>query len=156
MVDAKLWKKALKRGGNFDVKVKKTKVCSNHFSAGYYHAACNVPTLFMTGYDEKEKNARKPPKQRSSPKTHRSRNISNPTSPDPDSSMEYDYVSEVADVTITEQVPDHEYALTKIKNQPLEFGTSSCSGEGDDEITHLRKKVKRLEQINSTHTHREH
>ena len=43
--------KAINRGGDFKVRVKRTKVCSNHFSAGYYNPDCPVPTLFMRGYD---------------------------------------------------------------------------------------------------------
>lgn len=42
-----------------------TKVCSNHFKAGYRHSQCRIPTLFMRGYDNKEtKPVRGPPKVR--------------------------------------------------------------------------------------------
>ena len=48
--DAKIWQKMLNRGGNFKVKMS-TKVCSNHFKAGYCSDVCPIPTLYLKGYD---------------------------------------------------------------------------------------------------------
>lgn len=42
-----------------------TKVCSNHFAAGYCSDVCPIPTLFLKGYNEdKDQNKRKAPTDR--------------------------------------------------------------------------------------------
>ena len=46
----KKWKKVLNSGGNFKMCMS-TKVCSNHFAAGYCSSECRIPTLFLKGYD---------------------------------------------------------------------------------------------------------
>ena len=48
--DMKKWEKVLNRGGNFKMSMS-TKVCSNHFAAGYCSSECRIPTLFLKGYD---------------------------------------------------------------------------------------------------------
>ena len=61
--DLASWGKAIMRD-KFKVTFS-TKVCSNHFSAGYRHSECRTPTLYMKGYEIKEqKPTRRPPKQR--------------------------------------------------------------------------------------------
>lgn len=58
------WDKLLNRGGNFKVS-KTTKVCSNHFAAGYRADHCPLPTLYMKGYDtEQTSKKRKSPIKR--------------------------------------------------------------------------------------------
>ncbi|XP_057304551.1 uncharacterized protein LOC130641670 [Hydractinia symbiolongicarpus] len=47
--DAKSLEKALNRGGKFKISMS-TKVCSNHFAAGYCSDICRIPTLYMKGY----------------------------------------------------------------------------------------------------------
>ena len=44
------WEKVLNRGGNFKMSMS-TKVCSNHFAAGYCSSECRIPSLFLKGYD---------------------------------------------------------------------------------------------------------
>ena len=51
--EMRLWEKQLQRGGNFKMTMS-TKVCSNHFSAGYCSNTCRVPTLYLKGYDNLE------------------------------------------------------------------------------------------------------
>merc|ERR1712080_50057 len=48
--DAQAWQEALDRGSEFKVRLRRTKVWSNHFAAGYYNPNCSVPTLYMKGY----------------------------------------------------------------------------------------------------------
>ena len=47
--DMRKWEKVLNRGGNFKMSMS-TKVCSNHFAAGYCSIECRIPTLFLKGY----------------------------------------------------------------------------------------------------------
>ena len=63
MAIAKKWDKALNRGGNFKVTLS-TKVCSNHFAAGYCSDSCSVPTLFLKGYDVERPNSCHSPRKR--------------------------------------------------------------------------------------------
>ena len=110
---------------------KKTKVCSNHFAAGYYNPDCNVPTLFMNGYDDKEKITRKPPKQRALPNIQNLPSNSTCDS-DPDIDMEYEDSSEPIEVIIAKPIPSHEYAIStnELKN---------VHTEGNDEVMLLRR-----------------
>ena len=48
--DMKKWEKALPRGGDFKMTMT-TKICSNHFTAGYCSDICWVPTLYLRGYE---------------------------------------------------------------------------------------------------------
>ena len=43
--DMQTLEKMLNRGGNFKMSIN-TKVCSNHFAAGYCSDVCTIPTLF--------------------------------------------------------------------------------------------------------------
>ena len=43
------WQKLLDRGGDFKVSMS-TKVCSNHYAAGYRFDQCTIPTLYQKGY----------------------------------------------------------------------------------------------------------
>ena len=43
------WQKLPNRGGDFKVSIT-TKVCSNHFAAGYRSDQCTTPTLYLKGY----------------------------------------------------------------------------------------------------------
>ena len=53
------WVKQLHR---IDFKVtKSTKVCSNHFAAGYRCDTCWKPTLYMKGFPESNNNKKRPP-----------------------------------------------------------------------------------------------
>ena len=60
------WEKVLNRGGNFKMSMS-TKVCSNHFAAGYCSIECRIPTLFLKGYDvpcsSKRRSTRKRPSE---------------------------------------------------------------------------------------------
>ena len=47
--DISKWQKSLNRGGDFKVSMS-TKVCSNHFAAGYRSDQCITPTLYLKGY----------------------------------------------------------------------------------------------------------
>ena len=62
--DIKIWEKMLNRGGKFKV-TKGTKVCSNHFAAGYCSDVCPIPTLYLKGYDVETPLKRKAPVDRS-------------------------------------------------------------------------------------------
>jgi len=59
------WERMINRK-NFKVKLS-TKVCSNHFAAGYKSAECWKPTLYMKGYENNVKKERRPPKRRATP-----------------------------------------------------------------------------------------
>ncbi|XP_065681498.1 uncharacterized protein LOC101235272 [Hydra vulgaris] len=61
--DMKLWEKMLNRQGGFKMTMC-TKVCSNHFAAGYCSDVCSIPTLFLKGYDVKDNLKRKDPHSR--------------------------------------------------------------------------------------------
>ena len=43
------WEKVLNRGGNFKMSMS-TKVCSNHFAAGYWSSECRIPKICLKGY----------------------------------------------------------------------------------------------------------
>lgn len=74
--DTRSWEKQINREG---FKVSKwTVVCSNHFVAGYYSDMCNVPTLYMKGYDQQPPKKRKEPFDRiaaQQPPLKKSRNV---------------------------------------------------------------------------------
>ncbi|XP_046844577.1 uncharacterized protein LOC124438460 [Xenia sp. Carnegie-2017] len=61
--DKSAWQKLINRK-NFKVTTN-TKVCSNHFLAGYRSEGCPNPTLYLKGYQSKETSKRLPPKDRS-------------------------------------------------------------------------------------------
>ena len=44
------WEEVLNRGESFKMSMS-TKVCSNHFAAGYRSSECRTPTLYLKGYD---------------------------------------------------------------------------------------------------------
>ena len=91
---------------------KNTRVCSNHFSAGYYSDHCNIPTLHMKGYDTEPFTAsdnsqkRKEPVDRTliSPPPKRSRYVVR-NSDDP--------VEQSIEEIQTPHVHDHNYDLTR-------------------------------------------
>ena len=75
------WQKLQNRGGDFEVSIS-TKVCSNHFVAGYRSDQCTIPTLYLKGYTHlQEIKKRKSPSKRkllavsSPPPPKRARNI---------------------------------------------------------------------------------
>ena len=75
------WQKLLNRGGDAKVSMS-TKVCSNHFAAGYRSDQCTIPTLHLKGYTHlQEIRKRKLPSKRkllafsSRPSPKRVRNI---------------------------------------------------------------------------------
>ena len=58
------WQKLLNRGDDFKVSMS-TKVCSNHFDAGYRSDQCTTPTLHLQGYTHlQEIKERKSPSKR--------------------------------------------------------------------------------------------
>ena len=59
----KKWEKVLNRGGNFKMSMS-TKVCSNHFAAGYCSSECRIPALFLKGYDVPCSSKRPSPRKR--------------------------------------------------------------------------------------------
>ncbi|XP_065647697.1 uncharacterized protein LOC136077086 [Hydra vulgaris] len=63
--DMKLWEKMLNRQGSFKMTMS-TKVCSNHFAAGYCSDVSPIPTLFLKGYIGKKPLKRKVSKNRNS------------------------------------------------------------------------------------------
>ena len=71
-----IWGKQLNRGGNFKMSMA-TKVCSNHFTAGYCSDVCRIPTLYLKGYGESSPKKRPAPTNRSSavPPIKRSRQV---------------------------------------------------------------------------------
>ena len=85
-----------------------TKVCSNHFRAGYYHTDnCNAPTQYMKGYDlPTQPKARKQPMDRSNiaPPPKRKR-ISHDVESD-------DGISETNTIDRVPHVFDHDYECT--------------------------------------------
>ena len=60
----KLWEKMLNRHGSFKMTMS-TKICSNHFAAGYCSDVSPIPTLYLKGYGVKESSKRKDPNDRS-------------------------------------------------------------------------------------------
>ena len=136
-VDAKLWEKAIKCGGQFRVRPKKTKVCSNHFAAGYYTPDCNVPTLFMKGYNNKEKKNLKTPKATHPPKTFKIYPNSKCDS-DSDFDMEYKDSSEPIEVIITKPIPSHQYAIS----------TNELHMRETMKLCFFRGEIKNLEEEN--------
>ena len=50
--------KMLNRGKSFKMSIS-TKVCSNHFAAGYCSDVCTIPTLFLKGYEDEPTMKRK-------------------------------------------------------------------------------------------------
>ena len=58
--DMQTWEKMLNRGGNFKMSMS-TKVCSNHFAAGYCSDVCPISTLFLKSYRDEPTMKRKVP-----------------------------------------------------------------------------------------------
>ena len=48
--DMKKWEEVLNRGGENKTSIF-TKICSNHFVAGYCSGKCRIATLSLKGYD---------------------------------------------------------------------------------------------------------
>ena len=57
------WEKMLNKRGNFKM-LMSTKVCSNHFAAGYCSDVCPIPTFFLKGYKDEPTMKRKVPVDR--------------------------------------------------------------------------------------------
>ena len=76
------WEKQIQRG-NYKVK-KTTKVCSNHFEAGYRCDTCWKPTLHMKGYPDNDVKKRPPPKERATTERKLNRKRKSTSKPDED------------------------------------------------------------------------
>ena len=74
------WEKILNRGGGFKFTMS-TRVCSNHFAAGYRSDHCRLPTLYLKGDNKTRNKKRKSPSKRkaldhfTSPTVKRSLNL---------------------------------------------------------------------------------
>ena len=133
--DQKLWENQINRK-NFKV-TKWTVVCSNHFAAGYYSSTgCNVPTLYMKGYDEPlvvSKKRKQPTDRSTAPdrKVKRSRNVLNCQSDE-----------ELERPPQTPSLPDHNYASLSESNSIERC--LQCENKSET-INTLLLKVKLLE-----------
>lgn len=131
--DINLWNKLIKRD-KFQV-TKNTKVCSNHFTAGYCSDVCRIPTLFMRGYNEEETIKRKSP------------NDSTSLVMSPKRTKAFNRNGEDIDITVPITTPfmnDHDYELTTTTlNCSITQKFRKCIHcfEKDIEIKQLKAKI---------------
>ena len=57
------WEKVLNRWVNFKMSMS-TKICSNHFAAGYCSSECRIPTICLKAYDVPCSSKRRSPRKR--------------------------------------------------------------------------------------------
>ena len=101
------WQKLLNRGGDFKVSMS-TKVCSNHFAAGYRSDHCTTPTLYLKGYTHLQEI-----KKRKSPSKRKLLAVSSPPPPKRARNIKRDGSDNVNCVFIVEQHGDHIYENEK-------------------------------------------
>ena len=99
------WQKLLNRGGDFKVSMS-TKVCSNHFAAGYRSDHCTTPTLYLKGYPYPQEI-----KKRKSPSKRKLLAVSSPPPPKRARNIKRDGSDNVNSVFIVEQHGDHIYEV---------------------------------------------
>ncbi|XP_057309315.1 uncharacterized protein LOC130647467 [Hydractinia symbiolongicarpus] len=106
--DMQLWGKMMQRGGNFKISMS-TKVCSNHFTAGYCSDVCRIPTLYMKGYDQQLPKERQGAVKRSSsidfetPVKKRSRHVTRKSTDEPQN-----------DILLSPTPKDHDYEISEV------------------------------------------
>ena len=133
------WEKALRRGGDFKMTMA-TKVCSNHFTAGYCSDIFRVPTLYLKGNECSTSTLRLSPGKRklklsnvSTLPQKTTRNINRDGTSMNDQSA-----------TVVPPLNDHDYKTTPInscsRTTPVEF-----SGKYNSLIIQLQLKLKKAE-----------
>ncbi|XP_057310054.1 uncharacterized protein LOC130648051 [Hydractinia symbiolongicarpus] len=106
--DMRIWGKMMQRGGNFKISMS-TKVCSNHFTAGYCSDVCRIPTLYMKGYDQQLPKERQGAVKRSSsidfetPVKKRSRHVTRKSTDEPQN-----------DILFSPTPKDHDYEISEV------------------------------------------
>jgi len=120
MKDMKLWEKRLNRGGKFKISMS-TKVCSNHFTAGYCSDICSLPTLYLKGYDEASAPDRKSPRKHTNdepftPKPKKTRHLTR-----------NGFDDNLEDVILTPMEMDHQY---EFKNKTFSARTKPIESCG--------------------------
>ena len=99
------WQKLLNRGGDFKMSVS-TKVCSNHFAAGYRSDQCTTSTLYLNGYTHLHEI-----KKRKLPSKRKLLAASSPPPPKRARSIKRDGSDNLNNVFIVEQHGDHIYEV---------------------------------------------
>ena len=99
------WQKLLNRGGDFIVSMF-TKVCSNHFAAGYRSDQCTTPTLYLKGYTHLQEI-----KKRKSPSKRKLVAVSSPPPPKGARNIKGDGSDNVNSVSVVEQHRDQIYEV---------------------------------------------
>ena len=123
--DASKWEKLINRR-DFKVKLS-TKVCSNHFKAGYRSKDCPNPTLYLKGYDSPIKCKRRAcPRERvpSSPKPAKRRKVDKKqqTPNEPcikNTNIDEEAVSEIDTGNIEDDLPDTSVNLPDDENDKI-------------------------------------
>lgn len=152
----KKWEKLLNRGGKFKMTMS-TKVCSNHFAAGYCSDLCRIPTLFLKGYENtlpNDKSAFRCSRKRQnsdgssafSPLNKRSRNITR-NGFDSDDVMNSVIITPPAVLEHCYEInPNHVSSRTvpvntKVKYNSLIIELQTQIKEKDDQLKNLKKKL---------------
>ena len=122
LADMKQWGKMLNRGGKFKMSMS-TKVCSNHFAAGYCSDVCPIPAVYLKGYDISSTPKRTVPKRRTlfQPET---------SAPKRRKHIHRNSGEDTLDVSnlISPMPRDHDYELSNTENSASKsIPYSSCS-----------------------------
>ena len=154
------WEKVLNCGGNFKMSMS-TKVCSNHFAAGYCSIECRIPTLFLKGYDVPCSSKRRSPRKRLSEtesflKSKRSRQVyrtrldsmdnNTECSVTPPASKEHDYEVDT-EGSCARLLPVVTCQKCKEKNSPI----FELKQELAEEKNKLKDAMKKIEELQNAH-----
>ena len=135
-----------------------TKVCSNHFAAGYCSDSCRIPTLFLKGYENtlpNEKSAFRCSRKRQnsdgssafSPPNKRLRNITRNGFHSDDDVMNSVIITPPAVLEYCYEInPNHVSSRTvpvntKVKYSSLIIELQTQVKEKDDQLKNLKKKL---------------
>ena len=158
--DMKKWEKVLNRGGNFKMSML-TKVCSNHFVAGYCSSECRIPTLFLKGYNVPCRSKRSSPRKRLSEtlsflKSKRSRQVYRTgldnsdnnieCSVTPPASKEHDYEVDTAE-SCARLLPSITCQICKEKNTTI-LELKQELAEEKNKLKDAMKKIEELQDAN--------
>ena len=143
------WQKLLNRGGDFKVSMS-TKVCSNHFAAGYRSDHCTTPTLYLKGYPYPQEI-----KKRKSPSKRKLLAVSSPPPPKRARNIKRDGSDNVSSVFIVEQNGDHIFEVEEKTLAPRCTPVTACNhciklnSNVIDFKKMLHEKEKELEKLKS-------
>ena len=143
------WQKLLNRGGDFKMSVS-TKVCSNHFAAGYRSDQCTTSTLYLNGYTHLHEI-----KKRKLPSKRKLLAASSPPPPKRARSIKRDGSDNLNNVFIVEQHEDHIYEVEEKTLASRFTPITACNHciKLNSKVIDLKKmlheKEKQLEKLNS-------